>query len=145
MHAISAISAITFPVSLFFYHVFLIEYSFLPIFSHAVPQNSDKKVLCTSGRRWLRRRVRNSCRKKLLFKRIPILAWLPNYRKEYVVSDLVAGITVGLTVIPQAIAYANVAGLPLQVNSAKLSERRYENFDLGSHAINRRFQNQHLA
>lgn len=42
--------------------------------------------------------------------------WLPNYRKEYVVNDLVAGITVGLTVIPQAIAYANVAGLPLQVN-----------------------------
>ncbi|EZA56467.1 Sodium-independent sulfate anion transporter [Ooceraea biroi] len=79
-----------------------------------VPQNSDKNVLCTSGRRWLHRRIRNSCRKKLLFKRIPILAWLPNYRKEYVVSDLVAGITVGLTVIPQAIAYANVAGLPLQ-------------------------------
>ena len=29
---------------------------------------------------------------------------------------MVAGLTVGLTVIPQAIAYANVAGLPLQVN-----------------------------
>ena len=42
--------------------------------------------------------------------------WLPNYRKDYIVSDLVAGLTVGLTVIPQAIAYANVAGLPLQVS-----------------------------
>lgn len=60
--------------------------------------------------------MRNSCKKKLLFKRMPILAWLPNYQKKYVVSDMVAGITVGLTVIPQAIAYANVAGLPLQVN-----------------------------
>ncbi|XP_071640556.1 sodium-independent sulfate anion transporter [Temnothorax longispinosus] len=79
-----------------------------------VPQDSDKSGLCTSGRSWLYRRVRRSCRKKLVFKRIPILTWLPNYRKEYVVSDLVAGITVGLTVIPQAIAYANVAGLPLQ-------------------------------
>ncbi|XP_071555401.1 sodium-independent sulfate anion transporter [Temnothorax nylanderi] len=79
-----------------------------------VPQDSGKSGLCTSGRSWLYRRVRRSCRKKLVFKRIPILTWLPNYRKEYVVSDLVAGITVGLTVIPQAIAYANVAGLPLQ-------------------------------
>ncbi|KAG5332922.1 S2611 protein, partial [Acromyrmex charruanus] len=79
-----------------------------------VPQNSNTSDLCTSGRRWLYRRVRSSCKRKLLFKRIPILMWLPNYRKEYVVSDLVAGITVGLTVIPQAIAYANVAGLPLQ-------------------------------
>ncbi|GAB1860455.1 Sodium-independent sulfate anion transporter [Camponotus japonicus] len=79
-----------------------------------VPQNSDKNALYTSGKRWFYRRVRSSCQKKLLFKRIPILAWLPNYQKKYVVSDLVAGITVGLTVIPQAIAYANVAGLPLQ-------------------------------
>ncbi|KAG5305620.1 S2611 protein, partial [Acromyrmex insinuator] len=79
-----------------------------------VPQNSNTSDLCTSGKRWLYRRVRSSCKRKLLFKRIPILMWLPNYRKEYVVSDLVAGITVGLTVIPQAIAYANVAGLPLQ-------------------------------
>lgn len=34
------------------------------------------------------------------------------------VSDLVAGITVGLTVIPQAIAFANVAGLPPQVSAS---------------------------
>lgn len=29
--------------------------------------------------------------------------------------DLIAGITVGLTIIPQSIAYASVAGLPLEV------------------------------
>lgn len=90
---------------------------FIYIFSIIlVPQDSGTSALCTSGRRWLYRRVRRSCKKKLLFKRIPILTWLPNYRKEYIVSDLVAGITVGLTVIPQAIAYANVAGLPLQAS-----------------------------
>lgn len=48
-------------------------------------------------------------------KRIPILMWLPKYNTSMAVSDLVAGITVGLTVIPQAIAYASVAGLPPQV------------------------------
>ncbi|XP_014469968.1 PREDICTED: sodium-independent sulfate anion transporter-like [Dinoponera quadriceps] len=79
-----------------------------------VPENTSKNILCSSGRSWLYRRIKSSFRRKLLFKRIPILAWLPHYQKEYVVSDLVAGITVGLTVIPQAIAYANVAGIPLQ-------------------------------
>lgn len=30
--------------------------------------------------------------------------------------DLLAGITVGLTTVPQALAYAEVAGLPVEVN-----------------------------
>ncbi|KAJ8678531.1 hypothetical protein QAD02_014318 [Eretmocerus hayati] len=58
--------------------------------------------------------VKRVMKKKLLYKRVPIFQWLPEYRKEYIVSDIVAGVTVGLTVIPQAIAYANVATLPLQ-------------------------------
>ena len=37
-------------------------------------------------------------------------------------SDLVAGITVGLTIIPQAMAYASVAGIPAKV---RFSERFY--------------------
>ncbi|XP_071878713.1 sodium-independent sulfate anion transporter [Bombus fervidus] len=79
-----------------------------------VPQNREKGFLCSLERKWLYQRIKRSCRKKLLYKRVPIAAWIPKYRKDYIVSDLVAGITVGLTVIPQAIAYANVAGLPLQ-------------------------------
>lgn len=31
-----------------------------------------------------------------------------------IIGDLLAGITVGLTVIPQALAYANIAGIPSQ-------------------------------
>lgn len=64
---------------------------------------------------WLKERMKKGCRKKVLYKRVPIFMWLPHYNLEYAVSDLVAGITVGLTVIPQAIAYASVAGLPPQV------------------------------
>nr|CAD7448518.1 unnamed protein product [Timema bartmani] len=59
-------------------------------------------------------RARRGCTKKLLYKRIPVLTWLPQYNLSVAASDLVAGFTVGLTVIPQAIAYANVAGLPPQ-------------------------------
>ncbi|KAG8259057.1 hypothetical protein J6590_019534 [Homalodisca vitripennis] len=59
-------------------------------------------------------RARRACTRKNLYKRVPILGWLPHYDTGSAVSDLVAGVTVGLTVIPQGIAYANVAGLPPQ-------------------------------
>lgn len=43
---------------------------------------------------------------------IPILEWLPNYNTTYLKGDIVAGITVGIVLIPQGIAYALIAGLP---------------------------------
>lgn len=38
------------------------------------------------------------------------------YNSTDAVGDLVAGITVGLTVIPQALAYSGIAGLPAAVS-----------------------------
>ena len=52
--------------------------------------------------------------KKSLAAKLPILSWLPKYNMDSGVSDMIAGVTVGLTVIPQGIAYAVVAGLPPQ-------------------------------
>ena len=49
---------------------------------------------------------------KLLKKLIPILEWLPNYKKSQLRGDVVAGITVATVLIPQGIAYALIAGLP---------------------------------
>uniref|UniRef100_A0A3B3HSF1 SLC26A/SulP transporter domain-containing protein n=1 Tax=Oryzias latipes TaxID=8090 RepID=A0A3B3HSF1_ORYLA len=45
---------------------------------------------------------------------LPILSWLPRYKVSYLQMDVLAGLTVGLTVVPQALAYAEVAGLPVQ-------------------------------
>jgi SulP family sulfate permease len=45
-------------------------------------------------------------------KLIPILEWLPNYNTSLFRGDLFAGITVGIILIPQGIAYALIAGLP---------------------------------
>jgi len=42
----------------------------------------------------------------------PFLAWLPNYKKNYLLKDLVAGLTVGIVLVPQGMAYAMIAGLP---------------------------------
>lgn len=43
---------------------------------------------------------------------LPILDWLPNYQKAWLKGDLFAGITIGVMLIPQGIAYATIAGLP---------------------------------
>lgn len=42
----------------------------------------------------------------------PFLQWLTNYRKTDFTKDLVAGLTVGIVLIPQGMAYAMIAGLP---------------------------------
>lgn len=50
--------------------------------------------------------------KELVCRRIYILSWIRSYDQTTAYSDLIAGITLGLTMIPQAIAYAALAQLP---------------------------------
>jgi MFS superfamily sulfate permease-like transporter len=45
---------------------------------------------------------------------IPILSWLPGYPSAWLRVDLVAGLTTAAVVIPQAMAYATLAGLPVE-------------------------------
>ena len=45
----------------------------------------------------------------------PIVQWVPNYNLQSLGCDVIAGLTLALTVIPQGIGYAPLAGLPLQV------------------------------
>jgi high affinity sulfate transporter 1 len=47
--------------------------------------------------------------------RVPLPDWLQGYRREWLGSDVIAGLTVAAVVIPKALAYASIAGLPLQV------------------------------
>ena len=60
--------------------------------------------------------IARSFTKKQLNRKLPITDWLPKYNVEHFICDLIAGVTVGLTVIPQGIAYALVAELPPQVS-----------------------------
>ena len=43
---------------------------------------------------------------------LPILNWAKNYPKSALSGDISAGITVGIMLIPQGMAYAGIAGLP---------------------------------
>jgi high affinity sulfate transporter 1 len=49
---------------------------------------------------------------------VPILDWLPRYQGGWLRFDLLAGLTVWALVVPQAIAYAQIAGLPPQAGLA---------------------------
>lgn len=41
--------------------------------------------------------------------------WLTSYRREWFRPDLIAGVTTAAVIIPKALAYATIAGLPVQV------------------------------
>jgi SulP family sulfate permease len=46
---------------------------------------------------------------------IPSIQWLRSYTKEWLRPDIFAGLTAAAVVIPKAMAYATIAGLPVQV------------------------------
>src|SRR5690606_8951489 len=43
---------------------------------------------------------------------LPFLSWIGSYNKNWLKSDLVAGATVGVMLVPQGMAYAMIVGLP---------------------------------
>jgi sulfate permease, SulP family len=45
---------------------------------------------------------------------IPIVRWLPSYRRADVRYDVIAGITVSALVVPKALGYAGIAQLPVE-------------------------------
>jgi sulfate permease, SulP family len=46
---------------------------------------------------------------------VPSIGWLRTYRGAWLRADIVGGLTAGLVVVPQAMAYATIADLPVQV------------------------------
>ena len=46
---------------------------------------------------------------------VPILSWLPRYDRTWLTADMIAGLTLWGMVVPEAMAYAGLAGLPPQV------------------------------
>ena len=45
----------------------------------------------------------------------PLPEWLVSYRRDWLRPDIIAGLTTGAVIIPKAMAYAMMAGLPVQV------------------------------
>jgi SulP family sulfate permease len=51
---------------------------------------------------------------KRLEKYVPLIGWVTTYQKAWLRDDLVSGVVVGLIMIPVAMAYAQMAGVPPQ-------------------------------
>ncbi len=49
-----------------------------------------------------------------LLRHLPILTWLPKYQRTWLRTDLIAGLTVVALLIPEGMAYAQIAGVPPQ-------------------------------
>ncbi|XP_022162658.1 sodium-independent sulfate anion transporter-like [Myzus persicae] len=77
-----------------------------------VSENEEKnlKTYCKQ----ISDKTKSAFRRKNIPKRLPFLQWWPTYSMEDCIGDLLAGITVGLTLIPQAMSFAALAGLPPQ-------------------------------
>jgi SulP family sulfate permease len=56
----------------------------------------------------------SSKQKSSLARSLPILQWLPKYDRSWLTADFLAGLTLWGLVVPEAMAYAGVAGLPPQ-------------------------------
>ncbi|XP_061175475.1 sodium-independent sulfate anion transporter-like [Saccostrea echinata] len=61
-----------------------------------------------------KKQLNDCCSKDNLKTKLPITKWLPQYSLRHLQCDVIAGLTVGLTVIPQGLAYAKIANLQPQ-------------------------------
>ena len=43
---------------------------------------------------------------------LPILGWLPGYRRDCLLPDVLAGLAVWAVMVPEAMAYAGIVGVP---------------------------------
>ena len=45
---------------------------------------------------------------------LPFADWIRRYNRTWLIGDVIAGLTVGMLLVPQALAYAKLAGVPLE-------------------------------
>src|SRR5512139_1740189 len=53
-------------------------------------------------------------RRKKFIRYIPSIGWLRTYQRAWLRDDLVSGVVVGMIMIPVAMSYAQMAGVPPQ-------------------------------
>ena len=46
--------------------------------------------------------------------KVPIVQWAPQYNPRWILNDIVAGLTIGVMLIPQGLSYAKIATIPIQ-------------------------------
>jgi len=65
-----------------------------------------------SGKADIVRTPPGGSRATVLGKYLPLLSWLPSYQPRWLRADLIAGLTVWAVLVPESVAYAQLAGVP---------------------------------
>ncbi|KAI1415631.1 sulfate transporter 4.1 [Hypoxylon sp. FL1857] len=55
-----------------------------------------------------------SAARQYLLDKLPIIQWLPRYSPTWLLQDFMAGLTIGVLLIPQGLAYAKIATIPIE-------------------------------
>lgn len=82
----------------------------------------DSSKLDSNQKTTLTLHTKSTCLKNLTTftkRKLFILQWIPSYSGDDFLGDLLAGITIGLTVIPQSMALASIVGVPAQVRGVR--------------------------
>ena len=64
-------------------------------------------------------------KRKKFIRYIPSIGWLRTYQRAWLRDDLVSGLVVGMIMIPVAMAYAQMAGVP-PAGGALFGDRRHD-------------------
>src|SRR5579859_2593922 len=43
---------------------------------------------------------------------LPVLSWLPGYRRDWLLADILAGLAVWAVMVPEGMAYSGIVGVP---------------------------------
>ena len=84
-----------------------------PLCYQMEPSSNDASL--KKAKNYVAKRARTMCTWQMCLSWFPFIQWAPKYSLEFLGCDIIAGITLALTAIPQGIGYAPLAGLPLQV------------------------------
>jgi SulP family sulfate permease len=57
----------------------------------------------------------SSTRGSMFANALPILRWLPDYRRDRLRGDVLAGAVVAALLVPQSLGYARIAGVPVEI------------------------------
>lgn len=51
---------------------------------------------------------------RYLSNKVPITQWIAAYSPKWILGDVIAGQSVGMLLLPQALMYSSIAGVPIQ-------------------------------
>ncbi|KAL1923525.1 uncharacterized protein VTP21DRAFT_8505 [Calcarisporiella thermophila] len=76
-----------------------------------MPARSTTTIVVDTTLQWCKQLP--SAIPQALLDMFPVIHWLPRYSRKFIAGDIIAGVTIALVLVPQSLAYAKIAQLPV--------------------------------